>query len=61
MKNTLLKVSAILVFFVLYSCNSGSDKAPASETETATETPAAPEWITLFDGSSTEGWRGFNQ
>lgn len=63
MKNILLNLSAILAFSAFCSCNSGQDKAPASGTEAATEeTPTATsEWIALFDGASTEGWRGFNQ
>lgn len=58
MKNIRRFLLVVFAFSGLYSCNSGQDKAPASETEAATE---EPEWIVLFDGTSTEGWRGFNQ
>lgn len=53
--------TAIASSFALYSCHSGPDKAPASAAEATAEEPAAPEWISLFDGSSTQGWRGFNR
>lgn len=63
MKNTLPGMLAFLALSGLYSCNSNSGKAPASEASVATEPPADEEkgWIILFDGSSLEGWRGFNQ
>ena len=63
MKRILLYQFALIVLFAMFSCNSGQDKSSASEKETTTEAPAeeASEWIVLFDGSSTEGWRGFNQ
>lgn len=52
-----------LLLFALALCAIGCTSSPASETAAAPE--AAPEaaespWITLFDGTSTEGWRGYN-
>ncbi len=42
----------------LTACQSG--KTDPAATATA-DTPARPgEWITLFDGSTTDGWRGYN-
>lgn len=43
----------------------GTDPAPTTSTEPAsappeTETAADDDWIILFDGTSTEGWRGYN-
>lgn len=52
-----------LLLFALALCAIGCNSSPASETPTApAAAPAAPEseWITLFDGTSTEGWRGYN-
>ncbi|MCO6492904.1 MAG: DUF1080 domain-containing protein [Phaeodactylibacter sp.] len=54
-------LSASFALSGLYACNSDSGKTSAVEAGTATETPAEKEWIILFDGTSLEGWRGFNQ
>ena len=45
--------------------NCGGKQQAAQENANAQndkpESPASEEWIILFDGSSTDGWRGFNQ
>jgi hypothetical protein len=52
-----IKMMFVLVLAASFvSCGSGK-KAKTSETK-----PAATEgWTTLFDGSSTQGWRGYNK
>ena len=50
-KLSLLLLSAIITF----SCN--TEKKTEIEDKTAPETE---DWIILFDGSSTEGWRAYN-
>ena len=50
-----------LLALSLFACGEGP--TPATESATAdapTADSTAGEWITLFDGSSTEGWRGYN-
>jgi len=48
----------ILAIFIT-ACNTpATTEKPA--TEEANPDSAANEWITLFDGTSTEGWRGYN-
>ena len=45
---------------VLTSCTSPNNETSSSDTATA-ETPLeTSDWIVLFDGTSTDGWRGFN-
>jgi len=52
--NKILLVSALITVFI--SCNPSKQKV-ASTSSTLTETHEN-EWITLFDGSSTDQWRG---
>ncbi|MEZ4841887.1 MAG: DUF1080 domain-containing protein [Flavobacteriaceae bacterium] len=55
-KLTYLLVSILVVS--LYSCK----EKPKEETTATTENePETSEWIALFDGTSTDGWRGYNQ
>jgi hypothetical protein len=52
-----------LLLLALALCAVGCNSSPASEASTApAAAPAETEsaWITLFDGTSTEGWRGYN-
>ena len=53
-----LIVIAILLLLgnMMISCSGNTSK---SEESTAQE-EVSEEWITLFDGTSTEGWRGYN-
>jgi len=50
----------IAVFGFLLSCSQGkkTDQAEEQATEVAVEDDG---WVTLFDGSSTEGWRGYGK
>jgi len=58
-----MKVTVLLALAVMFfAC--GPTDAPATSTAPASppqkEAAAEDEWITLFDGTSTEGWRGYN-
>ena len=54
---TLTYAFATLLIFASISCSTKSDNEESGNTETAALTD---EWISLFDGQSTEGWRGYN-
>lgn len=49
---------SLLLIITLISCKENQKKEVEKTTENK---PEASEWITLFDGTSTDGWRGFNQ
>jgi len=56
---TFFLTSVIMVSFS--SCSNTTDEKADIEESTETEEAAtADEWIWLFDGHSTDGWRGFN-
>ena len=58
MKKTILITSAVVLMGALISCGGGAKKnaeAPAEDTK------AADEWITLFDGKTFDGWRGYGR
>ena len=48
---------ATLLIFASISCSTTPDNKESGNTETAASTD---EWISLFDGESTKGWRGYN-
>ncbi len=48
----------ILFAILLISCQQKSEKKESKETESQTEENS--EWISLFDGKSTKGWRAYN-
>ncbi len=58
-----LAITAVSVFMI--SCggkNKNQTAQDSAEAQVEKEaSPAEEEWITLFDGSSTDGWRGFNR
>ena len=60
LKSLMAVLSIILLSGILVvSCK---PKAPATTEQTeVAATPAEEGWITLFDGSSTEGWIGYNK
>ena len=61
MKSNYLQLILFITTVSIYGCGTPSEKSESSETEPSSETqPIEEEWITLFDGTSTEGWRGFN-
>ncbi len=52
---------AALILIISYSCS--STKVKTSDNEGSEKTAvaiSADEWIWLFDGTSTDGWREFN-
>ena len=58
------QIIALCMLFLLVGSCGGKQQANQENAETETPNQAAPaeeEWITLFDGTSTKGWRGFNQ
>ena len=51
----------LLALVVLSSCKAIPKKSNTSETkEDSKEVSVESNWIYLFDGSSTEGWRAYN-
>jgi len=58
-----MKKTSILVLLsiVLFSCKKGEEKKQeeAMQQETESPEPVAEEWITLFDGSSYDAWKGY--
>lgn len=56
MRKTIYAFSIFAMIMSTTACNKAAktpEEAPASEPQ--------EEWIVLFDGSSTEGWRGYNR
>jgi len=51
-------LSLLLLAGLLYTC--GPAQNETTEEVVTTEEPTESEWITLFDGTSTDGWRGYN-
>ncbi|MBM1107537.1 DUF1080 domain-containing protein [Aurantibacter crassamenti] len=51
-------ITILTITLILFSCKEAK-KEEKSEATVATENKA-DEWIYLFDGTSTEGWRGYN-
>src|SRR5690606_35426736 len=50
----------IAICLLLLSGCKDRDKSPAESREPEIPKPQEQEWISLFDGSSLEGWRGYN-
>ena len=51
---------SILFLFAALAVSCKTEKKQTAEEQTATEEPAKGEWITLFDGTTTKGWRAYN-
>jgi hypothetical protein len=56
------KLTIFLLALGAFACNSSpaAEVEAASDTVVKTETSTAEEWTVLFDGTTTEGWRGYN-
>ncbi|MDH6356676.1 DUF1080 domain-containing protein [Parabacteroides sp. PF5-9] len=59
MKKSILLVSAAVMMCVFTACGGGKSSESTS-TETTT-TKADEGWISIFDGKTFEGWRGYNK
>jgi hypothetical protein len=57
MKKLLILTSAVAMMFYLSACGGGKK---SNEAETA-KTETADAWISIFDGKSLDGWRGYNK
>lgn len=63
MKKTIYYLTLILAIMSISACANASKKDAKSKND-ATKTVAAEpqdEWITLFDGTSLDGWRGYGR
>lgn len=49
-----------LLLLMLVACSNEKNTEQAETAAVEATSAAADEWIYLFDGSSTEGWRGYN-
>ena len=56
-------LSSLALLFLVAACAENAPTTPEAEPATTTEetSPTANDWQILFDGTSTEGWRGYNQ
>ncbi len=52
------RVGIFVAFLVLWSCKGNKQKASGTPEPLNNEAPS--EWIILFDGTSTKGWRAYN-
>lgn len=50
-------ITILLLFFIFTSCENETKTSKESELKTE---PEKTEWISLFDGTSTKGWRAYN-
>ena len=70
MSRNLFKISILFSLILLISCGTQSKKDGEEQKEETTEMKAEPNtltqaeiddgWVLLFDGETTEGWRGYN-
>ena len=58
-KNNYLLIVMFMTAMVLTSCN--SSKKSSDKSTTAVAASPKEEWISLFDGKSFDGWRGYNR
>ena len=60
MKKVFLTFSLVIMAVIFSSCT--NNKKQAEDTTDKDETEMTnDEWITLFDGNSFEGWRGYGR
>lgn len=51
----------MLAVVLMAACKEKRETAEPAATAEAMEQPAESEWIVLFDGTSFDGWKGYNQ
>ncbi len=61
MKNTILFSSLIIITIILGSCTNTKKQTDETGNSDTMEEVINDEWITLFDGNSFEGWRGYTK
>ncbi len=61
MKNTILFSSLIIITMILGSCTNTKKNTDETGNSDTMEEVIKDEWITLFDGNSFEGWRGYTK
>lgn len=61
MKNTILFSSLIIITMILGSCTNTKKQTDETGNSDTMEEVIKDEWITLFDGNSFEGWRGYTK
>lgn len=61
MRKIILFTSIIISAMIFSSCTNTKKQADETTNTDAMEEATNDEWITLFDGKSFDGWRGYNQ
>ncbi|MCB9013953.1 MAG: DUF1080 domain-containing protein, partial [Bacteroidales bacterium] len=65
MKNlkSIFTVLPVILFagIIMVSCKPKTGTTESTEQTEATDSTVEQGWITLFDGSSTDGWIGYNK
>jgi len=52
-------ILAALIVLYMFSCSSGGQQQKSNCDPCANEIPEGGEWITMFDGKTLNGWRGY--
>ncbi|WP_116106308.1 DUF1080 domain-containing protein [Lewinella sp. IMCC34191] len=55
-----MRLTCLLSFLIVLSTCAPSQNESSAQTDSNTLAEPAGEWITLFDGETTDGWRGYN-
>jgi len=61
MKKTILLASAAVMMCYATSCGGGKKADDTASAETTTVADANDGWVTIFDGKTFDGWRGYNK
>ncbi len=60
MNQQFIKIFVLYIAIIIMACN-GSQKSTGTENHNTVQSEnVADEWVALFDGKTTNGWRGFN-
>lgn len=54
------QITILLMLFMVFSCKDEAKKDELTKETTKVENKVSEEWIQLFDGVTTEGWRAYN-